>query len=230
MRNQYRLLFITAFMALSLGTGCAPSSNPGLDASPQASPAMLSGTKILAQGNQRFIDGAAEHQNQDQARLKKVSAGQAPHTAILACSDSRVPPEVIFDQGLGDLFVVRTAGEVADSAAVASLEYAIAELHTKTLLVLGHSKCGAVRAAMETPPAKSLGTKDLDQLMASIRPNIKGYSNVNELPAAAKAQVNAVAAELVKRSPIISEAKSSGEVRILKGIYDLDTGAVETWQ
>ena len=103
----------------------------------------------LLQGNRRFAEGAAEHPWQDRETRERLLDGQHPDAAVLSCSDSRVPPEIVFDQGLGDLFDIRTAGEVLDDAVVASLEYAVEHLGVSLIVVLGHEGCGAVKAAVD---------------------------------------------------------------------------------
>lgn len=188
----------------------------------------------LETGNQRFILGRGEHPRQSVARRVELRAGQKPHTIVLSCSDSRVPPEVIFDQGLGDLFVVRTAGEVADASAVASIEYAVEHLAVRALVIMGHQSCGAVKAAVTTPQGKTAGSADLDALVSAIRPNLKGLSSVERDPkydstltAASKAQVRGVKQQLLKRSKIVNEAVHHHGLEIMQAIYHLETGEVE---
>lgn len=103
----------------------------------------------LLQGNRRFAEGTAEHPWQDRETRERLLDGQHPDAAVLSCADSRVPPEIIFDQGLGDLFDIRTAGEVLDDAVIASLEYAVEHLGVSLIVVLGHEGCGAVKAAVD---------------------------------------------------------------------------------
>ena len=101
----------------------------------------------MLQGNRRFAEGKPDHPWQDKETRQTLLDGQNPDAAVLSCSDSRVPPEIIFDQGLGDLFTVRTAGQLIDSAVIASLEYAVKKLHVSLICVLGHEHCGAIEAA-----------------------------------------------------------------------------------
>jgi len=105
--------------------------------------------KLLLEGNQRFVAGKLEHPNQTPARRAEVAKGQHPFAAVLACSDSRTPPEIIFDRGLGDIFTVRVAGNVADQVVIESLDYSVKHLGVRVVMVLGHSRCGAVIAAVE---------------------------------------------------------------------------------
>lgn len=116
----------------------------------------------MLQGNRRFAEGNPEHPWQDRETRDGLIHGQHPDAAVIACADSRVPPEIIFDQGLGDLFTVRTAGEVLDGAVIASLEYAIEQLHVSVLVVLGHEGCGAVKAAIDGVDALANEFDDCD--------------------------------------------------------------------
>src|SRR5512139_387673 len=110
----------------------------------------------LLRGNERFIAGWPDHPNQSARRRREVSdAGQQPYAIILSCADSRVPPEIIFDQGLGDVFVIRVAGNVLDDVILGTIEYAVEHMHTPLVMVLGHDKCGAVTAAVEHVPTHS---------------------------------------------------------------------------
>ena len=104
--------------------------------------------QTLLDGNKRFVAGQARHPNQSSERLAEVTRGQRPIAIVVSCSDSRIPPEIVFDQGLGDIFVVRTAGHVLDDAALASIEYAAEHLHVPLAVALGHQDCGAVKAAV----------------------------------------------------------------------------------
>lgn len=190
--------------------------------------------KLLVEGNSRFVSGKMTHVRQDADRRAALTGGQKPHTIILSCSDSRVPPELIFDQGLGDLFIVRVAGNIYGNASVASIEYAVEHLGSKLILVLGHDSCGAVKAAISTPIGESAGTQDLDTLISIIQGNIDPYSKdaLKEDPTVRKpviANADSVARTLVTRSKVIRKAVEEGSVKIIKGIYSLDKGAVEFW-
>lgn len=183
----------------------------------------------LKEGNLRFVEGTARHPLQDAARRQSTKSDQKPHTIVLSCSDSRVPPEIVFDQGIGQIFVVRTAGEVADAAAIASIEYAVEHLGSKLLLVMGHHSCGAVKAALSTPKGKSAGSRDLDKLLAEIRPNIKSFSLESagpHLDYAVRSQVAGVSAGLLKRSKILREAVEHHHLSLAGAVYNLDSGKV----
>lgn len=186
----------------------------------------------LANGNNRFIDGLGRHPNQTPLRRSALLSDQKPDAVILSCSDSRVPPELLFDKGLGDLFVIRTAGEIADSIALASIEYAVEHLHPKLIVVMGHSSCGAVKAAISTPEGKSTGSPHIDELIKHIHPAIKDF----EVPKSdltfiepVKANVSLVTRNLKERSKIIQHAINTEEVLLVQAIYNLDSGKVDFW-
>lgn len=194
-----------------------------------------SALSLLREGNLRFVTETSRHPNQDAKTRAALASGQKPHSIILSCSDSRTTPEIIFDQGLGDLFVVRVAGNVADSCAVASIEYAVDHLGTKLILVLGHDACGAVTAALEKPASASSGSSDLDRLVATIQANIRQDNQIglkedspkSVLEHAIKANVEATTKALASRSTVIPEAIARDNLLLTGGIYHLGTGKVK---
>jgi carbonic anhydrase len=175
----------------------------------------------LVQGNKRFSDQKIKQPNRGTFRLREVASGQKPFAAILGCADSRVPAEIIFDQGLGDLFVVRVAGNVASPEEIGSLEYGTLVLGAKVILVLGHKRCGAVKAAMDNKPVPG----QIGSILKMIKP-LK-VANTNEtgdlLKATTIANVKNQIATL-KASPVITELLASSKLKIIGGFYDLDTG------
>ncbi len=188
----------------------------------------------LKNGNQRFYLGKSKHPNQASSRREELAKGQAPHSIVLSCSDSRVPAELIFDQGLGDVFSVRVAGNVVNDENIASIEYAIEHLGSKLILIMGHESCGAVKAALSTPEGSSAGSPSLDRLVADIRPNIAGASKtvLNDDPtvkAPVKSNVSGVLKDLLRRSSIVRESVEKEKVVLAQGIYSLKTGKVEFW-
>lgn len=134
---------------------------------------------ILKQGNKRFLKGNVRKDGIDSATIKKLSEGQKPHAIVLSCSDSRVPPEIIFDQKLGEVFVVRTAGQSLDSMAIASIEYAVAHLGSNLILVMGHESCGAVKAALSTLNGGDAGSPSLNKLVGDLHPRLKRFSELS---------------------------------------------------
>jgi len=127
---------------------------------------------LLKEGNLRFVQGRAGHPRQDKARRAETTASQHPFAAVLGCADSRVPPEVIFDQGLGDLFSVRVAGNVVDQDVLASLEYSVKHLGTRAIIVLGHEACGAVKAALSSKEDQAKEPQAVRSLLDLIKPAI----------------------------------------------------------
>ncbi len=190
--------------------------------------------KLLQDGNGRFVAGKVTQCAQPPSKRAELASGQHPHTIVLTCSDSRVPPELVFDQGLGELFTVRVAGNVLESSTRATIEYAIEHLGARLILVMGHDSCGAVKAALDTPPKETAGSPDLDRLVAIIRSHLKpgdrtvaSADPTNEKPA--RENVDGVSLELLTQSKIVKAAVDSGRVKLSKGIYHLGTGKVEVW-
>lgn len=167
----------------------------------------------LLEGNQRYAANKSTDLNESQKRRTELASGQSPFATIFSCVDSRVPPELIFDRGLGDLFVIRTAGQVLDSAVLGSLQYGVAELKIPLLVVLGHEKCGAVKATVEAVENNATAEAAKEQ-------------SGDLLDNTVKANVSLTVGHL-KESSILSEAVEKGELRIVGARYDLDTGLVE---
>ena len=182
----------------------------------------------LLEGNQRYASNKSIDLNESQSRRAELAGGQSPFATIFSCVDSRVPPELIFDRGLGDLFVIRTAGQVLDSAVLGSLQYGVAELKIPLLMVLGHEKCGAVKATVEAVENNATAEAEINWLVDGIRPAVeaaKGQSG-DLLDNAVKDNVS-LTVEHLKESSILSEAVEKGELKIVGARYDLDTGLVE---
>jgi carbonic anhydrase len=179
----------------------------------------------LVAGNMRFVEMKLAHPDQDAGCRTNLSKAQQPFAIILGCSDSRVPPEVIFDQGLGDLFVVRVAGNVADDIGIASIEYAVEHLGSRLIVVLGHERCGAVTAAVKGGELPG----HLPTLMTALKPAVdksKGAAG-DAVDNAMLANVELTAAQLRESKPLLAEMMEKGEIKIVGARYDLDTGAVE---
>ena len=188
----------------------------------QKTPASLSADQVwkeLSAGNQRFVSGKGEPRNLV-SRRKELANTQNPLVAVLSCSDSRVPPELVFDEGLGDLFVVRSAGESADALAVGSLEYAVEHLGSTMIVVLGHESCGAVKAACAGGKVES---PNLEAVVAPIAPSC---SKSKDIDAAVRDHVHNVAQDLTRKSAILKKAVDEGKLTIVEAYYSLDTGAV----
>jgi carbonic anhydrase len=181
--------------------------------------------KKLIEGNQRYIEQKRTFPDQTRSRIVEVAQGQHPFATILACSDSRVAPEILFDQGLGDLFDIRVAGNFLDDVVLGNIEYATLELGVPLLVILGHERCGAVKAALD---GKAL-PGHLSTLVAAIKPAVdstKGQTGDawdNAVRANVKMNVN----KLQSSSPILAEAVKAGKLKVVGGRYDLDSGKVE---
>lgn len=179
---------------------------------------------VLLAGNQRFAADASLHPRQAADRRAKVSGVQQPFATILTCSDSRVPPEIIFDCGLGDLFVVRVAGNVLDDVVLGSVEYAAEHLGVSLVMVLGHSHCGAVTAAVQGGhPHGHIGS-----LTELLRPAVERAAAASQdlVEAAVVANVALTVAELRGAEPILAELIAADRLRVVGAHYDLDTGLV----
>jgi carbonic anhydrase len=187
--------------------------------------------KQLEEGNKRFVSGNYRHPNLDKQRMAETAEkGQDPFATVLSCSDSRVPVEIIFDQGIGDVFIVRVAGNVCDVDETGSIEYGVDHLETPVLLVLGHSNCGAVTAV--ATDAELHGS--IPSLVDNIKPAVEKAKIENPtlsgkelVPAAVKANVWQAIEDLLKGSPGLRERAEEGKVKIIGAVYHLEDGHVE---
>jgi carbonic anhydrase len=179
----------------------------------------------LIEGNQRYAAGKPSHPRQTAARRTELTQGQAPMAIILSCSDSRVSPELLFDQGLGDLFVIRVAGNVLDNLCLGSLEYAAEHLHSPLVLVLGHAKCGAVSATVAGGHAPG----HIYSVVKALEPAVQASKNQPGDPVdnAVRANVRAVVRQLQVAEPIVGELVKAGKLKVAGARYDLETGLVE---
>ena len=176
----------------------------------------------LKDGNSRFVADKLDDKLLHSIRRQKLTSGQAPYAIILGCADSRVVPELIFDTGLGELFTVRVAGNIANPASIASIEYAVAHLKTRVIMVLGHESCGAVAAAIDGGDTGY----NLNLLLAHITP-AKELAENKDMTSIIRKNAEHAASELESRSQIISEAVKSGQIKIFSAYYHLGSGEVE---
>ncbi len=179
----------------------------------------------LVEGNARFVSGRAQHPRQTPDRRREVANGQHPFAVILGCADSRTSPEVLFDQGLGDLFVVREAGNVVDDHAIGSIEYGVAHLHAPLIVVLGHSRCGAVAAARDVLAAKGRAEGHIESLVVAIRPAVEATVG-EDVDATCKANIRNIVHTLRTSEPVLRHMAESGDIKVVGAYYDLDTGEV----
>jgi carbonic anhydrase len=179
----------------------------------------------LVEGNKRFTTGQVTHPNQSAARRHGVAAAQKPFAIIVGCADSRVPPELVFDQGLGEVFVVRAAGEVVDDVGLGSIEFAVAKLGARLVVVLGHERCGAVEAALKGGAVPG----HIGVVVDAIKPAISSASSEpgDTLDNAIRDNVRAVVARLRSSEPVLAPMVRDGSLRVVGAVYDLDTGVAQ---
>lgn len=194
--------------------GCMPQTNP------------VTAWKALREGNDRFVEGALQHPNQGVDLRAELAAGQHPAAIVFGCGDSRVAAEIIFDQGLGDMFVVRTAGHVIDSSVLGSIEYGVEILHVPLIVILGHDSCGAVRATIDALDDGAVPGGFIRSVVERVAPSIllgrrEGLSSVDELEAR---HVEETAQQLVERSAVIADRIEAGELAIACVTYELAEG------
>jgi len=180
----------------------------------------------LREGNQRFVAGKSTRPRQDPNRIQEIATRQNPFATIVGCSDSRVPAEIIFDQGLGDLFIVRTAGQVSTYASWGSIEFAEELLGTKLIVVMGHTQCGAVGAAVNLPEVPG----HIITLINAVKPAVdraKEKNPSNLLLAATKENILMQVNQLKSLEPVLAKRVREGSLRIIGALYNLQTGEVE---
>ncbi len=233
-------LFILAIVAMP---GCATqqkaaetsaskaASNDSQQASVYKRPEVVTSAseakQLLIEGNKRFVSGKLANKDLGSTKREELAAkGQKPFAVVVTCSDSRVSPELIFDQGLGDLFVIRVAGNVLDPVAVGSVEYAVEHLGTPLVVVMGHEKCGAVKATADGGEAPG----SLDSIVAKIKPSVEkvkaaGATGNDLYEKATDENIKAAIADLEK-SPIVKHLKESGKLIVVGAKYHLGSGEV----
>jgi len=235
-RREALYLLGGGLLGATLGGGGAAWSMRSPSAPVRDDAAVLSGRDArdrLEAGNNRFAAGAVQRPDQSVERRDAVAATQKPFCAVLACADSRVPPEVIFDQGLGDLYVVRSAGQVLDHAVLGSLQYGVDRLAVPLLVVLGHTQCGSMKAAIDALDGKSKASgTDLDVLTTALEPAVREAEEIG----ADKDSLQSVATDInverivesLKKAALIGNASLMRKVKIVGATYSVTTGQV-TW-
>jgi carbonic anhydrase len=211
-------------------------TSPETTATPSAPEHLTPGQawQRMADGNDRFVANSPEHPHQDSDRRSLLAGGQEPVAALFGCADSRLAAEIIFDVGLGDLFVVRNAGQVVGDTVIASLEYAVSVLNVPLIVVLGHDSCGAVATAIESmtstaPP----GSRFLGDLVEMIVPSVR-RATIDLEPGAVldprsvgKLHIEASVETLVGRSALVATAIAEGRLAVVGANYDLANGRVD---
>ncbi len=210
MKKSYLILLLAGLGAWAQEPAAGPSADEAL-------------AKLMA-GNQRYVLHKEQHPDQSVTRRKELGVGQHPFAVILGCADSRVPPELLFDEGLGDLFVIRVAGNIVDDAVLGSIEYAVEHLGTNLVMVLGHEKCGAVSAAVEGGTA----TGHIRALVTAIRPSVEESAKEpgDRIHNCVIANVRRVAQQIRESEPVLKEAVEKYRIKVVAADYSLDSGAV----
>ena len=248
--RKAHLTFCGIAVSLLVAIQFARAADPADADQPIVSPA--DAIARLKKGNGRFTSGNPEHPDESteertyiatnsyenagmiflgitaaeaEKRRAQLIKSQHPFATIVSCSDSRVPPEIVFDQGLGDLFVVRVAGNVIDDHSLGSIEYSVGHVAVRLIVVLGHQRCGAVKAAKETIAAKAKAPGHIESLVKAIRPAVEATVN-GDLEATMEANVKNVVQALRSSTPILKPKVGSGQVRVVGAYYSLDTGSV----
>ena len=207
-------------MRTILGAALCSAVAAAQDAVPSAAAVL----RELQVGNDHHVAKRYQHPHQSAARQRELTSTQHPHAIVLSCADSRVAPEIVLDQGLGDLFDVRVAGNVASDTELASIEYAALHLHTPLLVVMGHQKCGAVTAAAESGDAEG----HLPSLLALIRPAIeRAKAQPGDLiDNAVRLNVENVVRQVRGSAPVLTDLVNRGALMVAGAVYSLDTGKV----
>lgn len=221
--KKIQLAFCFLLIGFLSSNQLAQATDPAHSDQPSVAPSEA--ISKLKEGNGRYTSGNLQHPGQTTERRAELTKTQHPFAAIVSCSDSRVPPEIVFDQGLGDLFTVRVAGNVMNDEELGSIEYTVDHLGTRLILVLGHQSCGAVKAARETIAANGKAPGHIQALVTAIKPAVEATAK-DDLEATVKANVKNVVQALRSSTPILKAEVDSGKIQVVGGYYSLDTGAV----
>lgn len=217
---SYQAKRLVTDMYAGPGVGCSGM----MAAMPNTSP--VTAWKSLKEGNERFVAGKPQHPSQSVEHRASLAAGQSPTAVVFGCSDSRVAAELIFDQGLGDMFVVRTAGQAIDTAVLGSIEFAVSVLNVPLIVVLGHDSCGAIKAALGAIEEGSIPGGFVRDVVERVAPSIlmgrrDGLNRVEEF---VERHVRETVAQLVSRSTAIAERIADGRVAVAGVTYHLADG------
>jgi carbonic anhydrase len=225
--NRFRMSCFSAAAAILVALAMAPAARAQHAEAAGHEASAVSPDQALEQlmaGNARFVAHAAKHPNQGAARMQELTGGQHPIAVVLSCSDSRVGPELVFDQGLGDVFVVRVAGNIADDASIGSIEYAVEHLGAPLIVVMGHQKCGAVTAAMSGGEAGNHIHAVVDPIMPVVAEAKKSAGD--PVDAAIRLNVGRVVDQLEHTGPILAAKVGDNTLRIVGAYYSLEGGKV----
>lgn len=212
-------------MLMSICFSCSQKNIEKNDTGASQSPTLIQtaddAINELKNGNKRFLEGRPVNTNYKD-EIEQTKKGQKPHSVILSCMDSRVPPEIIFDQGIGHIFVIRVAGNIEDENVLGSIEYAVEHSGSKLITVMGHSHCGAVTGAV-----KDIKLGNLTQLVNQIKPAISSdTSSANVIDETARNNVKNTIKDILERSSIVKEMVQENKIKITGAFYDIETGSV----
>ncbi|MFC3502517.1 carbonic anhydrase [Micromonospora krabiensis] len=215
--------------AAVVAVGATAAARPAVAAPAEPAPVTpAEALRRLLRGNHRFVTGHSRHPHQSLADLHELAAAQHPFAVTIGCADSRVPPELLFDQGLGDLFDNRVAGNIVDDLLLGSVEFAVEEFGSPLVVVLGHERCGAISATIDAIRGGGTAPGHIGTIVDSLRPVVEPVLHLPGDPVenAVRANVRAQVRSLLARSPIIAEKVHEGALRVVGARYDLDTGRV----
>lgn len=181
----------------------------------------------LLEGNRRFVAGHQRHPDETIALRQELSRGQKPGAVILTCADSRVPPNMLFDEGLGSLFVIRVAGNVTDDNILGSIEYAVEHLGSKLVMVLGHTNCGAVKAAVDGGELEGHVAHIVEEIAPSVKRAKRTGAKGDLLDRSVRMNVERVVQEISEAAPVLNNMTREHKVEVVGAVYHLDTGVVE---
>lgn len=234
MKNNSILFILLTLASAAFLTACGSSGNSSNSTASNAPPKNSAKSESapietkdalqrLIEGNARFVKGTSIHPDLEAMRRNGLKKGQNPFAVILSCSDSRVPPEIVFDQGLGDLFVARVAGNIFDDAVDGSIEYAVEHLGAEMIVVMGHETCGAVKAAVEDNQEAHI-----KYLAQSIKPAIVEALKLpgDKIDNSVRANARYVVNQIKQNEPILAKKVAEKKLRVVAAYYDLDNGEV----
>jgi carbonic anhydrase len=219
MHTFLRILGLLSLLLASSAFANSLGSEAGTRPSPEA--ALL----LLMEGNQRFVQGAPRHPHQTVDRRTATASSQTPFAVILTCADSRLSPEIVFDQGIGDIFVIRNAGNLLSDHVIGSIEYAVEHLHAPLVVVMGHTRCGAIAAAV----AGGEATGKVQSIVTSLAPIVESARARagNTADQAEKINAKIAATAVAASQPLLAPAEAAGRLKVVAARYNLETGAVE---
>lgn len=223
--NKFKSFLVILF--LSIFISCASMNANAFEKNSPVAPE--TSLQKLIEGNNRYVLDKSEKPRQNSARRSETAESQHPFAIVVTCSDSRVPPEILFDQGIGDLFIIRTAGNVIDSAAIGSIEYAAEHLGVQLIVVLGHERCGAVSAAVKGGEAPG----QISTLVKYIEPAVEKAKHIKTgglIDNAINENVSNTVEKIAESEPILKELREKGKLKVTGAYYDLDSGAVQFFE